>query len=170
MSGAGGGELRKQFLERRMAGVPGLVMKALRGNPDPLIAYFRNCDQRQLSGDDCESLASLLEEKLPRKNGRPRGSVTPKNAATACASYLVRHGKRRWRLKHGRQRVPKAVVERLSERAIELAEPEFPSARGKIRVAAVIDESCSKRCEEMGQFVAEYLDEAKWEIIELALK
>ena len=155
--------------QRRMAGFEGLVHKALRGNPDPLIAYFRNADSRQLSGDDCECLASLLEEKLPR-NGRPPGSRKPKNAAIACASYLVRHGKRRWRQKHGRQRVPKAVVERLSERAIELVEAEIPKARGKISAEAVIDESCLKRCEERWKFVAEYLDEAKREIIELALK
>jgi len=148
-----------------MASFDGLVSKALRGNPDPLIAYIDGGGPLQLSEDDRHSLAYLLEQKLPRI-GRPPGSLTPKNEATRCASYLVRIGKRWWCRKHGRKRVPEDILERLSNRAIELVEPEFPSARGKISTRAVIDESHLKRCEEMGE--AEFLDEAKSEIIELA--
>jgi len=166
-------EGRRQEWQRRMAGFEGLVFKAwpkVGVNPEPLIAYLRG--DGPLSRDYRESLIALIErydgliKRMLRPNGRPRGSITPKNEAIRCASYLVRIGKNRWRRKHGRQHVPEDILERLSNRAIELVEPEFPSARGKISTGAVIHESHLKRCEEMGTY--EFLDEAKWEIIELA--
>src|SRR5262245_9346744 len=82
-------ERRRQAWQRRMAGVEGLVHKALRGNPDPLIAYIDGGGPLQLSENDRQWLAYLLEQKLPRI-GRPPGSLTPKNEAIRCASYLVR--------------------------------------------------------------------------------
>jgi hypothetical protein len=154
---------------KRAGGIVGiLTFKALRGKPDPLVAHLR-APGRHLSEDECKELAHLIERRVPR-NGRPRGSVSPKNAAIACACCLVRIGKSVWRRKHGRQRVPKAVTYRLIKRAIELMEAHIPETRGKISADAVGDESHLKPDSETGGYVAEYLDEARREIIELALR
>jgi hypothetical protein len=163
-------ERREKAWQRRMAGFVGLVIKADRGDPEPLIAYFQD-GPRQLSEEDCSWLAWFLEKKLPRKGGRPRGSLTPKNAALACASCLVRIGKNRWRQKHGRQRVPKTAADRLIKRAIELVESEFPSARGQLSADAVGDQSHLKEdYSEAGAYVSEHLGDAIQEIIDLARK
>jgi hypothetical protein len=160
-------ELSKEAWRRRMAGFEGLVRKAIRGNPDPLIAYIDDDGTLLLSEDDRRSLAWLLHKKLSRI-GRPPGSVSPKNAAIACACCLVRIGKSVWRRKHGRQRVPEAVTAPLIKRAIELMEAHFPETRGKISADAVGANSHLKPDSEPADYVAEYLDDAKREIIELA--
>jgi hypothetical protein len=163
-------ERREKAWHRRMAGFEGLVFKAMRGDPQPLIEHLRDVGPLLLSVDDRNTLSWLLERKLPRKTGRPPGSVSVKNAAIACACCLVRIGKSVWRREHGRQRVPKAVTNHLIKRAIELMEAEFPKARGKISADAVGDESHLKPDTETGQYVSEYLGDAIREIIELAGK
>ena len=180
-------EHRRQFWQRRMAGFYGLVFEAwplhkndegigckVGGDPGPLIDYLR--EGGPLSDDDRESLASLIEAydnlikyKL-RPNGRPRGSITLETKATECASYLVRMGKKKWCREHGRVRASEAVTDSLVVRAIELVEAEFPKARGKISKVDVRSGSNLTKCMDWDQYVAEYLFEAQWEILELALK
>jgi len=170
-------ERRKQWWQRRMAGFYGLVHEAWPlqpSNPGPLIDYLRG--DGPLSDDDRESLASLIEAydnlikyKL-RPNGRPRGSITLETKATECASYLVRMGKKKWCREHGRVRASEAVTDSLVVRAIELVEAEFPKARGKISKVDVRSGSNLTKCMDWDQYVAEYLFEAQWEILELALK
>ena len=182
-------ERRRQAWQRRMAGFDGLVFKAwplqpakddegigckVGGDPEPLIDYLRG--DGPLSDDDHESLAGLIEqyaELIKRKlrpNGRPRGSTTPKTAATKRASCLVRIGKAAWCREHGRKRAPKALTQGLIKRAIELMEAEIPKARGKISKVDVRSGSNLTKCMDWGEHVNEYLFEAKREIIELALK
>jgi hypothetical protein len=167
-------ERREKAWQRRMAGFEGLVIKARRGDPEPLINHFRyHVGPLQLSEDDCEMLSELLERKLPRKNGRPRGSVSHKAAAIACAGCLVRIGKAAWCRKHGRKRAPgpdKAPTKMLIERAIKLMEAHFSAARGKISAHAVWDQSNLKKDSETGAHVSEHLDDAIQEIIDLARK
>jgi hypothetical protein len=182
-------ERRRQEWQRRMAGFDGLVFKAwplqpakdsegiglkVGGDPEPLIAYLRG--DGPLSHDDRESLAGLIEQyadlikRKLRPNGRPRGSITPKTAATECASCLVRMGKAAWCRKHGRKRAPKALTQGLIKRAIELMEAEIPKARGKICAEAVESGSYLKPDPKTTQCVVEFHDEARWAMIELALK
>src|SRR5262245_37697825 len=162
-------ERRKEAMERRIAGFVGLVIKAKRCDQEPSIAYYHD-GTRQLSEEDCSLLAGFLEDSLPRKNGRPRGSITYKNLAIACACCLVRIGKGVWRREHGSQRVPKAVTNSLIKRAIELVELEFPKAGGQISADAVGDKSNLKDESKTGAFVSEHLDDARRKIIELARK
>jgi hypothetical protein len=113
-------EPRKRAWERKLAGFVGLVLKASEGKPDPLVDYFRDGGPRQLSEDDCEWLGWLLAEELPR-NGRPPGSLTPRNEAIQFAGYLVQTGKGAWCRKHGRDRAPgpnKAPTDKIIKRAI----------------------------------------------------
>jgi hypothetical protein len=182
-------ERRRQAWQRRMAGFDGLVFKAaplqpakdsegigckVGGDPEPLIAYLRG--DGPLSNDDRESLAGLIEQyadlikrKLPR-NGRPRGSITPKTAATECASCLVRIVKAAWCRKHGRKRAPKDLTQGLIKRAIKLMEAEIPKARGKISAEAVEIGSYVRPDRKTEEYICMELEEAKCEIIELALK
>src|SRR5262249_34546875 len=192
MSGAAGlidKERRKQWWQRRMAGFVGLVFEAwplqpakndegigckVGGNPGPLIDYLR--DGGPLSDEDRDWLAGLIgqyDELIKRHlkpNGRPRGSITPKTAATERASCLVRMGKKAWCRRHGRKRAPKALTQVLIKRAIELMEAEIPKARGKISAEAVKEGSYLAKCMDWRQYVGEYLFEANEEIFELALK
>jgi hypothetical protein len=182
-------ECMKQAWQRRMAGFDGLVFKArplqpakddegigckVAGDPEPLIDYLRG--DGPLSDDDRESLAGLIEQyadlikRKLRRNGRPRGSITPKTAATECASCLVRIGKAAWCRKHGRKRAPKALTPGLIERAIELMEAEIPEARAKISAEAVEDGSYLRPDPKTEEYIDIDLEEAKREIIELALK
>jgi hypothetical protein len=182
-------ERRRQAWRRRMAGFYGLVSKArplqpvkdsegiglqVGGDPEPLIDYLRG--DGPLSNDDRESLAELIEQyddlikRNLRRNGRPRGSITPKTEATECASCLVRFGKAEWCRNHGRKRAPKAVTEALIKRAIELMEAEIPNARRKISAEAVKEGSYLRPNRKTEEYICRDLEEAKWEIIELALK
>jgi hypothetical protein len=166
-------ERHRRFHERRMAGFEGLVIKAGQGDPGPLVAYFLDAGgPRLLSRADCCWLGSLLVEKLlPRRNGRPRGSVTPKTAAIARAGYLVRIGKAQWCRKRDRKRASNAATESLIKRAIELVEAKIPEARGQISSHAVRNEANLRpRLGLVDDFVIDDLHEAIREIIELALK
>jgi hypothetical protein len=163
----------RQFHQQRMAGFEGLVIKAYEGDPEPLLAYFLHAGgPRLLSEESCCWLGIFLQEKLlPRRNGRPRGSVTPKTTAIACAGYLVRIGKAEWCRKRGRKRASNAATESLIKRAIELVEAKIPEARGQISIHAVRNEAnLGPRVDVLGSFVIDDLHEATWEIIELALK
>jgi len=157
-----------------MAGFEGLLFKAAQGDPEPLVSYFLHADgSRLLTQFDCCSLGEFLAEKFfpPRRNGRPRGSVTPKTAAIACAGYLVRIGKAQWCRKHGRKRASKAATESLIKRAIELVEAKIPEALGQISPDAVRNEgNLRPRMDVVDDNVIDDLYEAIQEIIELALK
>jgi len=167
-------ERRDKDWQRRMAGFEGLVIKARLGDPEPLIDHFRyHVGPLQLSEDNCEMLSVLLERNLPRKNGRPRGSVSHKNAAIACARCLVRIGKAAWCRKNGRKRAPgpdKAPTKILIKRAIGLVEAHFSAVGGKISAEAVGDQSHLKEDSEVGAYVSEHLGDAIDEIIDLARK
>jgi hypothetical protein len=172
-------ERRRQAFERMMAGVPGLVIIAARGDREPLIDYLNSGPQ--LSEDDASCLARLIEKdgwllepKKPR-NGRPPGSVTPKTLATACASYLVRIAKRSWRKRHDCKRIStkgpnKAPIESWIKYAIERVETKIPQVRGKIDEDDVKSGSNCKSSVDAVEYVCDHLPEAKREIIELALK
>jgi hypothetical protein len=162
---------RKVDWQRRMAGFEGLIIKAVKGDREPLIDYFRYRGPFHLSEDDGELLAWLLERRLPRAAHRPRGSSTPTNKALQAASYLFRRGKCVWCEKHGRHRVSdKAIVGNLAKRALELVEQEIPSIRGKITANAVRDFNKSIREDDAKGLLGDFLAEAMWEIKKAALK
>jgi hypothetical protein len=166
---------QKEAWQRRMAGLVGLVMKAWRGDPEPLIDYFQHNGPFCLSEEDGEYLAWLLEEKLRRTPvaHRPRGSSTPTNKALRTAVYLLRRGKRVWCERHGRQRVSKKepIVTNLAERALELVEQELPSKlRGKISVEDVRGFNKPIRSDEAEAFLSDVLPDAIWEMKKAALK
>jgi hypothetical protein len=168
---------RTKALRERMGDVGILAIKADRGNPDPLLDYIGGAEYGdgplQLSEVDRGWLHWLLKRKLPRPNGRPRGSVSRKTAAIECAGCLVRIGKAAWCRKHGRKRAPgpdKAPTKILIERAIELMEAHFSEVRGRISVDAVSDQSLLKEDSETGAYVSEHLGDAIQEIIDLAWK
>jgi hypothetical protein len=184
-------ERRRQEWQRRMAGFDGLVFKArplqpakdsegwigskVGGDPEPLIDYLRG--DGPISDDDRESLAGLIEQyadlikRKLRPSGRPLGSKTPKTAATECASFLVRIGKARWCREHGRKRAPpKALIQGLIKRAIELMEADFPKARGKISAEAVKAGSYLRPDRRTEEYICIHLEEAQRDILELALK
>src|SRR5262249_2690840 len=194
MSGAAGRTpidytARRQKWQRWMDGFVGLVFKAWPlqpakdgegigskggGDREPLIAYLEG--NGPLADEDRQWLASLIEQydglikRKLRPNGRPSGSITPKTEATKCASCLVRIGKTAWCRTHGRKRAPKALTQRLIKRAIELMEAEIPKARGKISAEAVKDGSYLRPDRKTEEYISDGLEEAKWEIIELALE
>ena len=144
-------------------------MKAYHGDPEPLCAYLED-GGLPITQEDARLLAWLLERKLPRRRGRPRGSLSAKNAAVQCASYLVRIGKRKWCKQHGTQIATKNTpVDRLIKRAIELVQPHFPSLRGKINEEEVRAFKF-KPSREVVEIVAENFTEAKGEIALEALK
>jgi hypothetical protein len=156
-------ESRNEAMQRRLAGFEGLIMRAAHGDPEPLCAYLRDGDP-PIPEEDARLLAWLLERKLPRRRGRPRGSLSCKNVAVQCASYLVGIGKRRWCERHGRKIATKNTpVDRLIKRAIELVEPHFPSLRGKINEDEVRAFKL-KPSQEVVELVAEDFPEAKREI------
>jgi len=156
-------ESRNEAMQRRLAGFEGLIMRAAHGDPEPLCAYLRDGDP-PITEEDARLLAWLLERKLPRRRGRPRGSLSCKNVAVQCASYLVGIGKRRWCKRHGRKIATKNTpVDRLIKRAIELVEPHFPSLRGKINEDEVRAFKL-KPSQEVVELVAEDFPEAKREI------
>ena len=166
-------EHRRQVWRRRMAGVPGLVIRAARGDREQLIDYLNGGPQ--LSEDDASWLAWLIEKdgwllepKKPR-NGRPPG-VTPKTLATACASYLVRIAKASWRKRHDLRRVStkgpnKAPIESWIKFAIERVETKIPQVRGKIDEDDVKSGSNCKSSVDAVEYVCDHLPEAKREIM-----
>jgi hypothetical protein len=193
MSGATGRkpdkEPRRQEWQRLTAGFVGLVFKAwprqpaknsegigskVGGDPEPLIDYLR--DDGPLSNEDRDWLAWLIGQyhelimRHLKPNGRPRGSITPKTAATERASCLVRMGKKAWCRRHGRKRAPKALTQVLIKRAIELMEAEIPKARGKISAEAVKEGSYLKPDPNTEEYICIELYEAMQDIIELASK
>jgi len=158
------------FLKHRMDGFEGALFKATRGDAEPLVSYFLQADGCMLTQADCCGLGAFLAEKFfpLRKEGRPRGSVTPKTRAIAYAGCLVRIGKAEWRRKHGCKRASKAATENLIKRAIELVEAKIPEARGQIRAHAVRNEGNLRP--RMDVVDVDDLYEEIEEIIELALK
>jgi hypothetical protein len=170
-------EHRRQEWRRRMAGVPGLVIIAARGDREQLIDYLNGGPQ--LSEDDSRWLRWLIEKDgwllEPKKPGRPPGSVAPTPLTTACAGYLVRIAKRSWRKRHGRRRAStkgpnKAPIESWIKCAIELVEAEIPQVRGKIDEDDVKSGSNVKPSVDAVVYVHDHLPEAGREMIELALK
>jgi hypothetical protein len=139
-----------------------LIMRALHGEPEPLCEYLREGGLPR-THEDGNWLAFLLEKKLPRSRGRPRGSLSYK-------SYLVRIGKRRWCRHHGTKIATKNTpVDRLIKRAIELVEPHFPSLRGKINEDDVRAFN-SEPSYEITELVEEDFPEAREEMLFEALK
>src|SRR5262245_29192059 len=122
----------KKAWERRLAGFEGLVIRADKGDAQPLLEYFRHGGPYQLSEEDGAWLAWLLERKLPRARHRPRGSSTPTNIARQHAACLLWFGKLRWCFLHHRKRTSRSVIKKLAQRAVELVEQEFPSVQGKL--------------------------------------
>ena len=142
--------------------------------PEPLIEYLRgdgpiSNDDRELLAGLIEQYADLIKRKL-RPSGRPRGSITPKTAATQCASFLVRIGKARWCREHGGKKAPPALTQRLIKRAIELMEADYPKARGKISAEAVKKGSYLRPDRRTEDYICIHLEEAQRDIMELALK
>jgi hypothetical protein len=147
-----------------------LIIRALHGHPEPLCKYFREGGLPR-THEDGNWLAFLLEKKLPpRHRGRPRGSLSSKNFAVQCASYLVRIGKRRWCKHHGTRIATKNTpVDRLIKRAIELVEPQFPSILGKINEDEVRAFNL-RPSDQVIEFVADYFPEVRPEMESEALK
>lgn len=87
-------------------GFGALIARAKHGHTEPLCAFLRN-PRRELSWQDRDDLAWLIEQTLERSQiGRP-SALKPKNLAIACAGYLVWSGKREWLERHpGYRRVP----------------------------------------------------------------
>ena len=79
-------------------------------------------------------------------------------------------GEKKWCREHGRKRAPKALTEGLIKRAVELMEAEIPKARGKISAEAVKEGSYLKPDPNTEEYICIELEEAMWEIKELALK
>jgi hypothetical protein len=161
-----------EYYEQKRASFTGMVIRAARGDAEPLCKYFRR-GPRQLSADDCDALVWLIEQKVPR-TGRPRGSRNPKNEAIACANYLLRVGLDAWCKKHDRQRPStkgpnQPPWEMLIKRAIEFAEQIVPEMRGKIGEEAVrgFDETPTRA---MVEFGLEFMPKARSEMIQLAQK
>jgi hypothetical protein len=161
---------RKKEALKRAGGIVGLF-KALRSKPHPFVTYLRDVrghlSEFENEAVEFKELEDLIYQGGPRI-GRPRGSISPKNLAIACACCLVRIGKSAWRQKHRRQRVPKAVTDLLIKRAIELMEDRISETRGEISANAVGVQSHLKPDSEVENFVAEYLDDAQREMMELA--
>ena len=168
------GGLAGRWYEKPVGEIDGHDIWCAVDDPEPLIAYLEG--NGPLADEDRQWLASLIEQydglikRKLRPNGRPSGSITPKTEATKCASCLVRIGKTAWCRTHGRKRAPKALTQRLIKRAIELMEAEIPKARGKISAEAVKDGSYLRPDRKTEEYISDGLEEAKWEIIELALE
>jgi hypothetical protein len=157
-----------------MAGFGGLVHKAAFGNPVPLVEYFGAGEPRQLSGQDCQSMAWLIAQTIKR-SGRPPGSLQSKNFAIECAANLVRIGTAVWRRKHGYERAPtkgsnKSPKDALVKRAIELVEQDMPQMLGEISAEEVAECARLKPRTEVIEYVGEFLPKAKQEIIDIALE
>ena len=158
------------YLPREESEFGKLILRASHGDIEPLCAYLRK-GHLSISRHDAGWLAWLLEKKLPRSRGRPRGSLSVKNVAVQCASYLVRHGKRTW-CKHHRKKIAtkNAPVDRLIKRAIELVVPHFASLGGKISEDEVRASAYLKPSYEVMECVGENYPEARKEIASEALK
>ena len=158
------------YRPRKVSEFETFITRASRGDPEPLCAYIREGDL-PISRGDANWLAWLLERKLPRSRGRPRGSLSSKNAAVQCASYLVRLGKRTWCEQHGKKIATKNTpVDRLIKRAIELVVPHFASLGGKISEDEVRASAYLKPSYEVMECVGENFPEARKEIASEALK
>jgi hypothetical protein len=153
-------------------GIGALVLKARRGDPraiDELLEQLRQPDA-QLKQPDLGWLANLIEKNVSR-NGRPRGSLTPENAAILYASYLFRIGKQFWCRKHARQRATdKNLNKAMLKRSIELIEVEIPEARGQVDEDEVKASSNLLPIAEVKETVHEYLPDQVEEIIKIALE
>jgi hypothetical protein len=159
------------YRPRKLSEFETLIVRASHGDPGPLCEYLRE-GGLPISRGDANWLAWLLDRKLPlpRGRGRPRGSLSCKNAAVQCASYLVRFGKRKWCEQHGKKIATKNTpVDRLIKRAIELVLPHF-SLRSKINEDEVRALANLKPTYEVKQFVGENFPEALKEIAFEALK
>jgi hypothetical protein len=157
------------YRPRKVSEFKTLIVTASHGDPEPLCEYLRE-GGRPISRDDANWLAWLLKRKLPRSRGRPHGSLSSKNVAVQCASYLVRLGKRTWCKQHGKKIATKNTpVDRLIKRAIELVMPHF-SLRSKINEDEVRASANLKPSYEVKQLVGETFSEAREEIAFEALK
>jgi hypothetical protein len=124
--------------QKRMAGFDGLLTKAITGDREPLIDYFRY--HGTVSEEQASSMAWFLQRALPRSRRRRRGPQTVQKAMLIYASCLLRIGKHVWRRNHTYQHEAfNGAVDRLAARAIELVEEEFPNMRGRLSLAAVRD-------------------------------
>jgi hypothetical protein len=164
----------EQAVQRRMAGLEGLVHKAVNGDPNPLVEYLGSGESRQLSGRELGSVAWYIA-RISKRNGRPPGSLKPKNFAIECAAYLVRIGTAVWRRERGYKRAPtkgpnKSPKDVLAKCAIELVEQDMPQMRGMISAAKVKERALVKPRREVMEYVGEFLDEARQELIDLALE
>jgi hypothetical protein len=164
---------REQEWLRRMGGFEGLVLKASQDEREPLMHFFLSGGARQLSAEDCKRLAWLLDTlpRRPRPAHRPRGSLTPMNAATKYAAYLVTVAARMWCIRHKVKRAAKkSPRENWRKFAIELAEQAFPQMRGKI-TDDVVKKCKLKRTDRVADFVRrEVLRLAEMEMTEHALE
>ena len=157
------------YRPRKVSEFETLIGKAFHGDPEPLCEYLRE-GGRPISRGDVNWLAWLLERKLPRSRGRPRGSLSSKNVAVRCANYSVRVGKRTWCKQYGKKIATKNTpVDRLIERAIELVVPHF-SLRSKMNEDEVRALAYLKPKYEVKQLVGEDFPEALEEIAFEALK
>jgi len=164
-----------EALQRRMAGFYGLLHKAaFDGDPDPLIEYCENGPRQELSEQDWMSLAWFFNKTLPRpsQDGRPRGTLKPRNAALKYAKYLLQFAARAWCTKHSRKRASnKTLRESWGRHAIELARQEFPKA-GDISYDDLKDNrsdlSPGQRVEDFVDYEA--LVEDRWKMKQLALE
>jgi hypothetical protein len=164
---------REEAERKRMAGLRGLIFEANGGNSKPLCDFFSSGEPRHLSTNECMALAELLGQLLPKKKGRPLGSLNIRNSAIQCAHYLVWQAKQRWYAKHKRKRASvkgpnPAPVEALIFRAIELVKGEFPKA-GAISYED-ISQFTSKPSRNVINYVNEHMREAQHEMIDIALK
>jgi hypothetical protein len=151
-----------EALRRYWEGFPGLVHKAMRGEPQPLIDYFEQGEPRQLSAEDCSTLAWLLSKKLSRPAHRPRGSLKDRTVAIQAAKFLLREGKK-W---HRRQHVAsnRTVEAELLEQAVLEVSREMPNVRF---TADDVKAFTAKPRQEVVAWVCEYLRDAFCESIAL---
>jgi hypothetical protein len=163
-----------EALQRRMAGFEGLLHRAADGDRGPLIEYCENGPRQRLAEQDWMALAWFFNKVLsqPSRDGRPRGSLKPRNAARKFAKHLLQVAARAWCVEHGRQRASNRVLrESWAGHAIELAKREFPQA-GDISYDDLEDDhsdlSPGQRVEDFVCY--EVLFEAEWEMKHLALE
>lgn len=152
----------REYYEKQRASFTGMVVRAAHGDAAPLREFFEH-GPRQLSEDDCDALAWLIDEKLVRRRGgRPPSAVY-------YAYCLWQVGLRAWRERRGFKRAPRKGTNKapdiLLEQAIELAQRNFPAAR--ITTAAVKAFKPKLSWAEMEKSV---WPEDRWQLRQLAWK